>query len=198
MHIKSIIARPVAGLIAKNIKRSALTAVPDQEQWLIRLLKTGRKTDFGREHHLKDVSLYNQFKQAVPIRDYEQIRPWIDRVVEGKHNVLWKGRPLYFAKTSGTTSGVKYIPITKDSVGNHFGTARNAALCYAAETGNTRFLDGKLIFLSGSPELERVVFQITSYLVISAAIRCPVMKQTALKTGKRNFRKLLMKPSARI
>lgn len=156
MHIKSIIARPFAGIIAKNIRRSSLTAVQDQEQWLIRLLKTARKTEFGTEHHLKEVSLYNQFKEAVPIRDYEQIRPWIDRVIEGKHNVLWKGRPLYFAKTSGTTSGVKYIPITKDSVGNHFGTARNAALCYAAESGNTRFLNGKLIFLSGSPELERV------------------------------------------
>ena len=156
MQIKSRIARPFAGLVYKSIQRARLTAVADQEQWLIRLLKTGRKTDFGKEHNLKDVSLYTQFKQAVPLRDYEQIRPWIDRIIEGKHNVLWKGRPLYFAKTSGTTSGVKYIPITKDSVGNHFGTARNAALCYAAETGNTRFIDGKLIFLSGSPELERV------------------------------------------
>jgi len=70
--------------------------------------------------------------------------------------VLWKGQPLYFAKTSGTTSGVKYIPITKDSIPNHINTARNALLCYMAESGNTQFADGKLIFLSGSPQLERV------------------------------------------
>jgi hypothetical protein len=92
----------------------------------------------------------------VAIRDYEQLKPWIEKIKEGKHNVLWKGKPIYFAKTSGTTSGTKYIPITKDSIPNHINTARNALLCYMAETGNTRFADGKMIFLSGSPELERV------------------------------------------
>jgi len=156
MRIKSTLAKPVAGYIYKNMQRSRLTAVADQEQTLRQLLKTGRSTEFGKEHRLAEVAGYDQYRQAVPIRDYEQIRPWIDRIIAGKHNVLWKGVPLYFAKTSGTTSGVKYIPITKESVGNHFGSARNAAFCYAAETGNTRFLDGKLIFLSGSPELERV------------------------------------------
>ena len=75
---------------------------------------------------------------------------------EGKHNILWKGKPIYFAKTSGTTSGVKYIPITKDSIPNHINTARNALLCYMAESGNNAFADGNMIFLSGSPELERV------------------------------------------
>jgi len=84
------------------------------------------------------------------------MRSWIDKIKEGKHNILWKGKPIYLAKTSGTTSGTKYIPITKDSIPNHINTARNALLCYMAETGNTRFADGKLIFLSGSPELERV------------------------------------------
>jgi hypothetical protein len=77
-------------------------------------------------------------------------------VKEGKHNILWKGLPIYFAKTSGTTSGAKYIPITKDSIDNHIDTARNALLCYMAETGNTGFASGKLIFLSGSPILERI------------------------------------------
>lgn len=156
MKIKSLLAKPVAGYIYKSIQRNKLTAVADQERILSQLIKTGRTTEYGQEVKLAEVSDYNTFRQAVPVRDYEQFRPWIDRIIEGKHNVLWKGVPLYFAKTSGTTSGVKYIPITKESVGNHFGTARNATFCYAAETGNTKFLDGKLIFLSGSPELERV------------------------------------------
>jgi hypothetical protein len=99
---------------------------------------------------------YEEFRQAIPIRDYEQLKPWVEKIKEGKHNVLWKGKPIYFAKTSGTTSGTKYIPITKDSIPNHINTARNALLCYMAETGNTKFADGKMIFLSGSPELERV------------------------------------------
>lgn len=132
------------------------TAVADQENILKLLLKMGKNTDFGKESGLDKVTDYEGFKQAVPVRDYEQLKPWIERVKEGKHNVLWKGKPIYFAKTSGTTSGTKYIPITKESIPNHINTARNALLCYMAETGNTKFADGKLIFLSGSPELERV------------------------------------------
>jgi hypothetical protein len=156
MKIKSVLAKPFAGYIYKTIQKNKLTAIADQDQILKQLIKTGKDTEYGKMLGLGKVNGYEEYKQAVPIRDYEEFRPWIDKIIEGKHNVLWKGMPLYFAKTSGTTSGVKYIPITKESVGNHFGTARNAALCYAAETGNTRFFDGKLIFLSGSPELERV------------------------------------------
>ena len=132
------------------------TAVSDQENILQNLLKVGRNTDFGKSVNLDKVRSYEEFRHAIPIRDYEQMRPWIDKIKEGRHNVLWRGRPIYFAKTSGTTSGTKYIPITKDSIPNHINTARNALLCYMAETGNTRFADGKMIFLSGSPELERV------------------------------------------
>lgn len=133
-----------------------MTAVQDQENILKELLKIGRNTEFGKEHHFQDVSVYEEFVQSVPIRDYEQFKPYIEKIKEGKHNVLWKGRPIYFAKTSGTTSGVKYIPISKDSIDNHINSARNALLCYIAESGNSRFTSGKMIFLSGSPELERI------------------------------------------
>src|SRR4030095_12571305 len=103
-------------------------AVADQEAILKTLIKTGKMTDFGKEAGLDKVTGYEEFRQAIPIRDYEQFRPWIDKIKEGRHNVLWKGRPIYFAKTSGTTSGTKYIPITKDSIPNHINTARNALL----------------------------------------------------------------------
>ncbi len=132
------------------------TAVADQDNILKSLIKTVRNTEFGKETGLDKLKTYDEFRQAVAIRDYEQMKPWIERIKEGRHNVLWKGKPIYFAKTSGTTSGTKYIPITKDSIPNHINTARNALLCYMAETGNTKFADGKLIFLSGSPELERI------------------------------------------
>src|SRR6188474_248247 len=132
------------------------TAVIDQENILSQLLKVGKGTEYGRSLGLDKVTNYEEFKESVRIQDYEQIRPWIDKIKDGRHNILWKGKPIYLAKTSGTTSGTKYIPITKDSIPNHINTARNALLCYMAETGNTRFADGKLIFLSGSPELERV------------------------------------------
>lgn len=132
------------------------TAVADQENILKSLIKTGRMTEFGKGVKLEQVNGYEEYRQAVPIQDYEQMRPFIDKIKEGKHNILWKGQPIYFAKTSGTTSGTKYIPITKDSIPNHINTARNALLSYMAETGNSQFADGKMIFLSGSPTLDRI------------------------------------------
>jgi len=132
------------------------TAVEDQESILKELLKTVKLTEFGKDHKLEQVSMYEEFIQAVPIRDYELFKPYIEKIKEGKHNVLWKGKPIYLAKTSGTTSGVKYIPISKESISNHINSARNALLCYIAESGNSQFTDGKMIFLSGSPVLDRV------------------------------------------
>src|SRR6187200_544631 len=156
MKIKSFLAKPFASYIYKGIRKGMVTAVADQENILQQLIKVGKGTEYGKSVGLDKVTKYEEFKQAIPIQDYEQMRSWIDKIKEGKHNILWKGKPIYLAKTSGTTSGTKYIPITKDSIPNHINTARNALLCYMAETGNTRFADGKLIFLSGSPELERV------------------------------------------
>ncbi len=156
MNLKSLLAKPFANYIYNKTRKGMQTALHDQEAILKTLLKTGKSTVFGKDHRLEAVSDHTGFAQAVPIRDYEQLKPYINQVKEGKHNVLWKGLPIYFAKTSGTTSGVKYIPITKDSIGNHIDTARNALLCYMAETGNSAFSNGKMIFLSGSPELERI------------------------------------------
>ena len=156
MKIKSFLAKPFASYVQRTIRKGMATALDDQQSILKNLLKTGKDTLFGKDHGLKDVTNYEQFKQAVPLRDYEGLKPYIDKIKEGKHNILWKGKPIYLAKTSGTTSGVKYIPITKDSIPNHINSARNALLSYMAETGNTAFADGRLIFLSGSPELERI------------------------------------------
>jgi hypothetical protein len=156
MKVKSFLARPFASYVHRQVKKDMANAVSDQQRILTELLKTGSKTIFGADHKLAGVRTHQEFKQAVPIRDYEQFKPYINQIKEGKHNVLWRGLPIYLAKTSGTTSGIKYIPITADSIPNHINTARNALLCYMAESGNHAFADGKMIFLSGSPELERV------------------------------------------
>lgn len=156
MNLKSLLAKPFANYIYNKTQKSAQTALEDQEEILKNLLKIGKLTEFGKDHQLAAVNNHQGFTQAVPIRDYEQMKPYIELIKEGKQNILWKGKPIYLAKTSGTTSGVKYIPITKESIPNHINTARNALLCYMGETGNTAFANGKMIFLSGSPELERV------------------------------------------
>lgn len=154
MGIKSFFAKPFAAFIASKVKREAQQALLYQEKIFNELLEKGSLTLFGKDHSFNSVTSYNEYKKSVPICDYEQLKPYIDRALAGEENILWPGKPLYWSKTSGTTSGVKYIPLTKDSIPYHINSARNALLCYIAETGNADFVDGKLIFLSGSPVLE--------------------------------------------
>ncbi len=156
MKIKSFLAKPFALYIHKQIRKSALSAVTDQEHIFQSLIKTGLKTEFGKEHSFDKIKNHSDFVKYVPLREYEDFKKYIEKIKQGKHNILWKGQPIYFAKTSGTTSGIKYIPITKDSIPNHINTARNALLCYMVQSGNSQFSNGKMIFLSGTPELERV------------------------------------------
>ena len=156
MTLKSLFAKPFASIIYKKIQKSKANAIEDQLIIFKQIIQKASKTSFGKEHQFNQIKDYNDFKNLVPIRDYEELKPFIEQIKQGKQNILWPGKPIYFAKTSGTTSGVKYIPITKDSISNHINTARNALLCYMHESGNYDFAEGKMIFLSGSPELERV------------------------------------------
>ena len=156
MKFKSYFAKPFASVIQRKLQKSSQTALEDQQIILKTLLAQGAKAEFGKDHHFGQIADYSGYKQAVPIRDYEKYAPYIAKIKEGKHNILWPGKPIYLAKTSGTTSGAKYIPITKDSIPNHLNTARNALLLYIAESGNASFADGRMIFLSGSPVLDRV------------------------------------------
>ena len=156
MGFKSFLIKPFAKSIAKSIDRWSADAIGAQRKVFEQLLIIGRQTAFGKDHNFNSIDRYEAFREHVPIRDYEGIKPYIERIKQGESDVLWRGRPKYFAKTSGTTSGVKYIPLTKDSMPNHFNTARNALFNYYARTGKGKWLDGKMIFLSGSPELETV------------------------------------------
>ncbi|MCY7351240.1 MAG: GH3 auxin-responsive promoter family protein [Cytophagaceae bacterium] len=153
MGIRSVLAKPLAAFVVKQRHRWEANPAGIQEVWLQKLLASARRTAFGRDHHLGEVHTATEFQQAVPIRDYEDLKPYIERVVGGEPDVLWPGKPAYLAKTSGTTSGVKYIPLSKESVPYHISGARDALLSYVHETGRAEFLDKKLIFLSGSPEL---------------------------------------------
>ncbi len=154
MSIKTALITPFAQLLSKRVQRDAANAENDQQRLLAYLIKQGRRTAYGQAHGLATVQDYRGFQQQIPLVGYETLRPYIDRINQGERNVLWPGRPRYYAKTSGTTSGAKYIPLTKDSLPNHFGTARNALFHYMASTGQYDFMDGKLMFLSGSPTLQ--------------------------------------------
>jgi len=153
MGIKSSLSKVFASFVVKNIEAWKYNAVNAQERTLQKLITEAKHTVFGVDHHFHDIKNYQDFKERVPIRDYEDLRPYIERVVAGEPDILWKNKPQYFAKTSGTTSGVKYIPISKESMPEHIKAARNALLTYIHETGNAKFVDGKMIFLQGSPVL---------------------------------------------
>ncbi len=153
MGYKSFLVKPFAKKIARDIDKWSSQAVEAQNKVFDYLIKNASHTTFGKDHQFDKIKSYDAFKNQIPIRDYEGLKGYIEKIKNGESDVLWKGRPKYFAKTSGTTSGVKYIPLTKESIPNHFGTARNALFNYFARTGKGEFLDGKMIFLSGSPEM---------------------------------------------
>ncbi|MAN28537.1 MULTISPECIES: GH3 auxin-responsive promoter family protein [Mesonia] len=154
MSIKSFAAKIFAKVVKHQLNSWAKKPVETQQKVFQQLLKSAKDTQFGSDHHFQHIKTHEDFVKRVPIRDYEELKPYVNQVVEGKENVLWPGKPLYFAKTSGTTSGAKYIPLTKESMPTHINGARNAILNYIEETGRADFVDGKMIFLQGSPQLD--------------------------------------------
>ena len=152
--IKAFVAKLYAARIYNKINRWASNPIETQERVFQSLISDASDTQFGRDHNFKNIKTHADFVKHVPVRDYEALKSYVEKMVAGEEDILWKGKPLYFAKTSGTTSGAKYIPITKESMPSHIEAAKNAILLYIHETGNTKIVTRKMIFLQGSPVLE--------------------------------------------
>jgi len=155
MGFRSFLAKPIAHRIITSIEKQHQKPYEIQQNVFQYLIKKAASTQFGKDHHFNKIQSIQNYQKAVPIRDYEDLKPYINKILEGKKNILWPGLPAYFAKTSGTTSGAKYIPITNDSIPNHINTARNALFSYIKHTSKASFLDGNMMFLSGSPILDK-------------------------------------------
>ena len=154
MNLKQTAAKIFAAYTNKQTQKWANNPVETQQKVFESLLFDAKKTLFGKNHHFSDIKTFADFAKQVPVRDYEALKPYVDKMVLGEKDILWPGKPIYFAKTSGTTSGAKYIPLTKQSMPYHIKAARNAILSYIHETGNAAFVSKKMIFLQGSPVLE--------------------------------------------
>ena len=154
--VASSLLKLTAKITALKIKTWSSKPVQTQEKQFKYLINSAKRTSFGIDHNFHEITSYKDFVKNVPVREYEGIRPYIERVKNGENNILWSGKPIYFALTSGTTSGAKYIPITKDSLKNHLNGAKNAILNYVAQTGKTSFIKGKFIFIQGSPLLDKI------------------------------------------
>jgi len=155
MQIRSTLSHPLAAVVASSLLKDAQHPIECQDRVFKKLINAGQHCIYGKAHKFKGIGSYKDFQKHVPIIDYEDIRPLIERISKGEKNVLWPGLPIYFAKTSGTTSGTKYIPITRDSIPNHLNSARNALLMYMRRSGNYAFADHNMIFLQGSPVLDK-------------------------------------------
>ncbi|MBT8182126.1 MAG: GH3 auxin-responsive promoter family protein, partial [Eudoraea sp.] len=154
MSIKSFAARIFARRVARKTAKWVARPIETQNDLFTELITTATKTLFGKDHNFTEIKNHTDFVENVPIRDYEELKAYVEQIVAGNSDILWPGKPIYFAKTSGTTSGAKYIPITKMSIKHQVEASRNAILNYINETGNANFVDGKMIFLQGSPELD--------------------------------------------
>lgn len=154
MGIKASLSLPFAKLVKLKNDNWAKSPEKTQEKIFKNLIKSATQTQFGKDHHFNTIKNYTDFKKNVPIREYEGLRIYVDKIIDGEEDVLWPGKPIYLSKTSGTTSGAKYIPLTKESIPYHLQGARDAILHYIAETKNTQFVNNKMIFLQGSPVLD--------------------------------------------
>ncbi len=155
MTLKSILNIPLAKYINNKEKKWIVSPLKAQQKTLSYLIKKGRSTAFGKDHDFQQINDYSSFKDRVPVRDYEQLKSYVHRIIEGEKDVLWPGQPAYLAKTSGTTSGAKYIPITAESMSEQVRASKNALLFYIAQTKNANYVNGKMIFLQGSPVLTK-------------------------------------------
>jgi len=174
MGLKSLLSLPFARQIVKKNNKWVKNAVKVQNTLFLSLIKQAKNTQFGKDHEFSEISNYSDWKNNIPIRDYEGLKTYIEQIINGKENILWPGKPLYFCKTSGTTSGTKYIPISKGSMPHHITAARDAILNYIAETKNTSIVNGKMIFLQGSPELTKTGGILTGRLSGIVAHHIPV------------------------
>lgn len=154
MSFKSAVARFLSKVNFQKERKWIQNPIDTQQKVFNQLIETAKNTEFGKDHNFEEINSYEDFKKNVPVRDYEGLKHYVERIQKGEKDVLWKGTPIYFAKTSGTTSGAKYIPISKESMPTHINSARNSLLDYIQQTGISDFIDGKMIFLQGSPKLE--------------------------------------------
>ena len=148
------IAKSFASYIISKNQFWITNPIQAQSKTLKNLINNGKNTLFGKQHFFKEIKGYDDFKDSIPIRDYEKFKIYIDRIIKGESDVIWPGKPVYFSKTSGTTSGIKNIPIFKNAIKTHINSARDSILQYILNSGDTSFIKGKQIFIQGSPLLK--------------------------------------------
>jgi hypothetical protein len=126
-----------------------------QQRVFKELLQEARNTTFGKDHKLKSVGSIKEFQEKVPLRDYEELKPYIERVMQGENRVLWPGEINWFAKSSGTTSEKsKFIPVSYDALEDcQFMGSRDVIACYYHQNPEAKVFQGKGLIIGGSHQI---------------------------------------------
>ena len=140
----------------KEIRETYTHPLKLQERALFSVLDRARHTEFGRRYDFKSIKSLTTYQKRIPLFRYNGMRQWIEKALAGKANVLWPGRIWDFALTSGTTSGNKYIPISKELMSTNRRAAMDTLFFYLVESGKRSLLDGSFLFLGGSTSLKRL------------------------------------------
>ncbi|NTW26628.1 MAG: GH3 auxin-responsive promoter family protein, partial [Lentimicrobium sp.] len=123
-----------------------------QEEWFKKLILAGRNTEWGKKYDYASITSYNDFVQRVPLNDYNDLKPYIDRLRNGEQNLLWNSEIKWFAKSSGTTSDKsKYIPVSQEALDEcHFKGGKDLLSIYCTNNPDTKVFDGRLLGMGGS------------------------------------------------
>ncbi len=146
---------------------------PLDTQWGVfrYLIQQAAHTEWGIKYDYNSIDSYEDFKERVPITDYDSFKPWIDRMMRGEQNLLWPSHVKWFSKSSGTTSDVsKFIPMTEESIqDNHFKVSIDLLTWYCAQYENSKIFDGKGLILGGSHQINHFN-EFSSYGDLSAVL----------------------------
>lgn len=122
-----------------------------QNEWLNALLKNAADTEFGKKHNFSQIKNYRQFKNNIPLQDYESLKPYIERTRRGEQKLLWPSEIKWFAKSSGTTDKSKFIPVSPESLdGCHYNGGRDMVTLHCVNNPETLLFTGKNLALGGS------------------------------------------------
>ena len=127
-----------------------------QEEWLTKLVKAGKDTEWGKKHNFHQISNYEKFKRNIPLQDYESLKPYIERIRRGEQNILWSSEIKWFAKSSGTTGDKsKFLPVSPESLdGCHYRGGRDMVTIHCVNNPETELFTGKNLGLGGSHKID--------------------------------------------
>ncbi len=126
-----------------------------QDEWQYKLVKSAKDTKFGRKHSFSTIDSYQDFKEQIPLQDYETLKPFIERIRKGEQNILWNTEIKWFAKSSGTTDKSKFLPVSKESLdGCHYKGGRDMVTLHCVNNPDTQLFTGKNLALGGSHQTQ--------------------------------------------